>query len=323
MNKTMKDMKQLIRINCPAGTVAAGIFISLLLFVSCSQDTDGIPGGATRASLVVETVSMAGDGIKTNTRVPVLPVPVTTGKLWVGIRGTNGYAPRTGPVYSYDSGAWVPAADTEAVPLGKDPISLYAYWPQDEYAERGGTVALNTRAYADTKDLCYALSGGGNVCSAHPSAGFVLNHAYARLKVDIGFPALLAGTATLDAVYVNGGGFYADGTLVLENGFLVPGTPLPEVRWPASGQTMQSIAWKYTGDMLVVPSASVTGAGLVIRINSINYVASLGDALTRLEAGKQYRIKAEVKVDPTLVISKVEVEDWVTGGSHGGEAQFE
>lgn len=318
----MKDMKQLIKIICLTGTLTAGILLSLLLFSSCSQEADGIPGGATHASLVVETVSRVADGMKTDTRATALPVPVTTGKLWVGIRGTAGYDARTGLVYSYDGSAWIPASATEIPLLGKDPISLYAYWPQDEYTEIGGTVTLDTQPYADDKDLCYALSGGENVCSAHPSAGFVLDHAYARIKVDITFSTLLAGTATLEHIYVSGGGLYRDGTLVLENGFLIPGTLQPEVKW-TSGQTMASISWKYTGDMLVVPSASVTGARLVIRIRGINYAAALGSALASLEAGKQYRIKAKVKVDPALVIEKVEVEEWKTGGLHEGEAQFE
>lgn len=320
MNKTMKDMKQLTNINCLRGTVTAGILISLLLSGSCSQDGDGIPSGATHNSLVVGAVSMSAGGTNTNTRATALPVPVTTGKLWVGIRGTNGYEARAGLVYSYGGGVWT---SSTAVPLGEKPISLYAYWPQEEYAETGGTVTLATQAYTDTKDFCHALSGGGNVCSAHPSAGFVLNHAYARLKADIVFSNLLAGSATLDDIHVSGGGFYTDGTLVLENGFLVAGTGLPEVKWPASGQTMESINWKYTGDMLVVPTASVTGARLVIRINGIKYAASLGVALTSLEAGKQYRIKAEVKVDPNLVINKVEVEDWIPGPSQDGDTEFE
>lgn len=320
MNKTMKDMKQLIRISCLTGTVTAGILNSLLLFGSCSQGGDGIPDGATYEPLVVKTVSRTADGAKTNTRATALPVPVTGGRLWVGIRGTDGYNARTGLIYNYSGGAWTCAT---AVPLGKDPISLYAYWPQDEYAETGGTVPLTTQPYADNKDLCYALSGGENVCSAHPSAGFVLNHAYARLKVDLTFSALLAGTATLEDIYVSGSGLYTDGTLVLVSGFLVPGTLRPEVRWQTSGQTMESIGWKYTGDMLVVPSAAVTGARLVIRIRGINYAAAIGSALAGLEAGKQYRIQAEVKVNPSLVINKVEVEDWKTGTPQSGETQFE
>ena len=318
----MKDMKQLIKIICLTGTLTAGILLSLLLFSSCSQEADGIPGGATHASLVVETVSRVADGMRTDTRATALPVPVTTGKLWVGIRGTAGYDARTGLVYSYDGSAWIPASATETPLLGKDPISLYAYWPQDEYTETGGTVRLDTQPYADDKDLCYALSGGENICSAHPSAGFVLDHAYARIKVDITFSPLLAGTATLEYIYVSGGGLYRDGTLVLGNGFLVPGTLQPEVKW-TSGQTMASINWKYIGDMLVVPSASVTGARLVIRIRGINYAAALDSALASFEAGKQYRIKAEVKVDPALVIEKVEVEEWKTGIPQSGDTQFE
>lgn len=294
--------------------------LAACLLASCSQDGDGIPGGASHAPLTVGAVSMAGGTKATpGTRAAVLPTPVVTGTLWAGIRGGNGYTARTGLIYTYGGGKWTCPAE---VALGKDPVSLYAYWPQNIYPEMGGTVTLATQPYDAGKDLGHALSGGGNVCSAHPAAGFVLNHAYARVRIDIALSRFFEDSATLDFVSVVGGGLCSTGTLVLENGAVVPGTALPGLEW-VSGQTVASIGRKYTGDMLVVPSASLTDSRLVVRISGVRHVAELGSALAKLESGKSYLITAEVKTDPAFVIGKVEVEDWIAGTPQSGDTQFE
>lgn len=315
----MKDMKRFIWTTRLTGTVIPGILLSLFLLASCSREGDAVSGGETRARLAVAAVSLAAGGDHTNTRAAALPSPVTGGSLWVGIRAGNGYAARTGIIYNYSGGAWTSAA---AVPLGKDPVSLYAYWPQGEYPESGGTVTLTTQPYAAGKDLGYALSGGENVCSAHPWAGFVLNHAYARVKTDITFSPYFEDSVTLNAVYVSAGGLRSEGALIPESGTHIPGTGMQKLAWTTSGQTVAAIGRAYAGDMLAVPSPSLTGARLVITLGDTDYSAGLGSALTTFEAGKSYLIKAEVK-PPALVITRVEVEDWTTGPPQSGDAQFE
>lgn len=302
-------------------TICIGTLAALLL-ACCSQD--GMPpgtGGTTHGPLVVSTVSVAGGDENVNTRGAALPTPVTEGRLWVGIRAKNGYAARTGLIYTYSGGAWTSAT---VVPLGNDPVSLYAYWPQDEYPESGGMVTLTTQPYSAGKDLGYALSGGENVCSVHPSAGFVLNHAYARIKVNITFSPYFLDDVTLDDVFVSAEGLCLKGTLILESGILIPGATLQKLVWPTSGQTMAATSRVYAGDdILVVPSSSLTDTMLVITLDGADYCADLGSALTELEAGKSYRINAEVKAEPAVVISRVEVEDWTTGTSHSGDAEFQ
>ncbi len=78
-------------------------------------------------------------------------------------------------------------------------------------------------------------------------------------------------------------------------------------------QTLTAIGRAYTGDMLVVPSSSLTDAMLGITLGGADYSADLSSALTQLEAGRSYLIKAEVKTDPAFVITRVEVEGWTTG----------
>lgn len=312
-------MKQLLWITGTAAAVTAGLLAaSLFLLASCSQEGSNIPDtGDQLVPLALATVSMETDGTSPATRA--LPTPVTGGKLWVGVRAQNGYAAPNGLIYTCTDGSWTCPT---SVMLGKDPISLYAYYPQDGYSiNSSGNVALTNQPYSAAKDLCYASSGGENVCATHPYAGFVLKHAYARVKVDINFSSLFADATVLDAVSVSATGMRQDGTLNPESGNFTPGgTALSELKWTPA-KTLQEIDRKYIGDMLLVPSSALTDAKLTVTIDGSNWVADLSSALTRLEAGKNYRIK--VIMGTVLIIDKVEVENWTTGTAQSGDTQFE
>lgn len=313
----MKDMKQLLWITGLTATATVALIGTLFLLASCSQEDGGnTPGSEDAVPLMVTTVTVAASGATPDTRA--VPVPVTEGKLWVAVRAGNGYTAQTGLVYTGATGPWT--CPTSVV-LSKDPISLYAYYPQDEYSIDGsGNVALTTQTYTLAKDLGYALSGGENVCSAHPYAGFVLHHAYARLKVDIIFSPLFEDATTLDAVTVAATGIRSTGTLNVGTGVYTSGATQPKLEWlPA--KTLLAIDRKFVSDMLIAPSASVTDAKLTVTVSGSNWVADLSSALTRLEAGKSYRIK--VIMGAALIIDKVEVENWTTGTAQSGDTQFE
>lgn len=316
----MKEMKQLLWITGTAAAVTAVLLAaSLLLLSSCEQEDSGTaPGNDLLVPLGVSTVCMAAEGANTNTRA--LPIPVTGGTLRVGVRAQNGYTAQTDVRYTYSSGAWTTTATAPV--LGKDPISLYAYHPLEEYLLDGsGNIALASQAYDAAKDLGYAISGGTNVCATHPYAGFVLKHAYARIKVDIIFSPLFADATVLDAVSVSAAGMTQDGTLNPESGTITAGTTaLPELKWTPA-KTLQEIDRKFLRDMLLVPSSAVTDAKLTVTIDDSNWAADISAALTRLDAGKSYRIK--VVMGAALIIDKVEVEDWITGTGQSGDTQFE
>lgn len=311
----MKDKKKLLWITGLTATATVALAGALLLLASCSQEENG---SEDRVPLMVASVSMTADG--TNPATRAVPVPVTEGKLWVAVRAGNGYTAQTGLLYTGIAGAWT--CPTSVV-LGKDPISLYAYYPQDEYSVDGsGNVTLTTQPYAAVKDLCYALSGGENVCSAHPYAGFVLHHAYARVGVDILFSKHFGDAAKLDTVAISAGGIYSEGTQNIQTGTFTPGPGMTPKMELTPGETMADIAREYKGYILVVPSASLTGARLAITASGLKWTADLSSALTALEAGKSYRIKAQL-VGVDLVIKTVKVEEWKTGTSHNGDTQFE
>ena len=318
----MKEMKQLLWITGTAAAVTAGLLAaSLLLLSSCEQEDSGTaPGNDLLVPLGVSTVCMAAEGANTNTRA--LPIPVTSGTLRVGVRAQNGYTAQTDVRYTYSSGAWTSSAP---LILGKDAASLYAYYPQDGHdMDASGNVTLISQPYSAAKDLGYATSGGLNVCATHPYTAFVLKHAYARIGVDILFSKYFGDAAKLDTVSVSAGGIYAKGTQNVQTGVFTPGPGLtPQVELTPD-QTMASMERRYKGYMLVVPSSTVTGAGLSITVSGKKYKADLSSALNTLEVGKSYRIKAQIDlVGVKLVITDVEVEEWNTGSSHSGETEFE
>lgn len=317
----MKDMKQLLWITGTAAAVTAGLLAaSLFLLSSCSQEGSNIPDAIDHVRLSVSTVSMMADA--TNPATRALPTPVVSGKLWVGVRAQNGYAAQTGLIYTCADGSWT--CPTSVI-LGKDPVSLYAYYPQDGYTiNSSGNVTLTSQPYSVAKDLGYATSGGDNVCATHPYAGFVLKHAYARVGVDILFSKYFGDAAKLDTVSISAGGIYAKGTQNVQTGVFTPQPGMTPQIELTPGQTMASMGRTYKGYILVVPSATVTNAGLSITVSGKKYKADLSSALTTLEAGKSYRIKAQIDlVGVELVVADVEVEEWNTGSSYSGETEFE
>ena len=293
----------------------------ILFLISCSKSADSLPNNENQALLMVQTVSIEPSTTNKETRASELPTPVNSGTLWIGIRGTNGYTAQKGLIYTYNSGNGKWTCPT-AVQLSKDPISLYAYWPQTNYPENNGMITLTTQNYAENKDLSYAISGGENVCSTHSAAGFILKHAYARIKVDISFSTYFPDNAILESVSVSGGGLYQDGTLILESGTINYGTSVQKVAW-TSGQELAIINRKYVGDMLVVSAPTLTNATLNVRVDETNYSALLGNALTNIEAGKSYRVKAEVNKGSILITSLVAVENWIIDTPKNGDTEFE
>lgn len=339
MHKTSKDMKQLLWITGVSVVLTAGVMAAaLLLLASCTQDDGGTSAGTgsdpnLRVPLTVSTVSLAGGGgsnadtrtstdtrSNANTRAASLPVPVISGKLGVGVRATTDYAAQS-LIYTYTNGVW-----TTPTPLmlSTAPVSLYAYYPQGgiHSVAADGSVTLTTQLYSTANDFAYTTGGGENVCSTHPYAGFVLRHAYARIKVDIEFSDFFKGTTTLDAVTLAATGFLKSGTLNVNTNASTSGTTLDKLEWKPN-QNLTTLNYKYLGDMLVVPSplGTLSAAKLTITIDGANWNVDLSKALTKIEAGKSYRIR--VVMGAVLIIDGVDMEGWDEGGSSNADSSFE
>lgn len=330
-------MKQLLWITGVSVVLTAGVMAAaLLLLASCTQDDGGTSAGTgsdpnLRVPLTVSTVSLAGGGgnadtrtstdtrSNANTRAASLPVPVISGKLGVGVRGENGYTAQS-LIYTYTNGVWT---TNTPLMLSTAPVSLYAYYPQGgNHNVSDGNVTLNTQLYSTANDFAYTTGGGENVCSTHPYAGFVLRHAYARIKVDIEFSNHFEGTTTLDAVTLAATGFLQSGTLNVNTNASTSGDALDKLEWKPN-QNLTTLNYKYLGDMLVVPPklGELTDAKLTITIGGANWNVDLSKALTKVEAGKSYRIR--VVMGAVLIIDGVNIEGWDEGGSSNADSSFE
>lgn len=336
MHKTSKDMKQLLWITGVSVVLTAGVMAAvLLLLASCTQDDGGTSAGTgndpnLRVPLTVSTVSLAGGGgnadtrskadTRANTRSASLPVPVISGKLGVGVRATTDYTAQS-LTYTYENGVW-----TTPTPLmlSTAPVSLYAYYPQggSHTVVADGSVTLTTQLYSTANDFAYTTGGGENVCSTHPYAGFVLRHAYARIKVDIEFSNHFEGTTTLDAVTLAATGFLQSGTLNVNTNASTSGATLDKLEWKPA-ENLTTLNYKYLGDMLVVPPklGELKDAKLTITIGGANWNVDLSKALTKVEAGKSYRIR--VVMGAVLIIDGVNIEGWDEGGSSNADSSFE
>lgn len=318
MNKTMKDMKRLM-------------YASFFLLASCTQEGNNVPDASGTDKLVplsVASVSMESDGIDPNTRATTLPIPVTSGKVSVGVRAGNDYAEAKWLEYAYSSGAWTFDASSSygsALLLGEKTASLYAFWPAgpDYSLDATGEISvMKTQPYALDKDLCYATSGGDNVCAVHPYAGFVMKHAYSRVRVEISFsPQLVDAGTVLDSVTVAATGLYKTAFPRADDGSLRLDSAATELKWK-SGSALSTLAnRKFIGDLLVVPSPTLTDAKLTIVLDGSNYISDLSSALTTLVAGKSYRIR--VVMGTSLIIDGVETEAWINAPTQTGDTRYE
>lgn len=292
-----------------------------LLATACSQDEPaGTAASAATSALTVESVAIASG--EPATRAAVLPTPVTSGTIMVGVRDGNGYKAQGPLAYTYSGGKWTcSAAD---IKVGFNAASLYGYILGGHSENADGTIGMTTRDYADTTDLLYATSGGENVCATHPYAGFVLKHAYARVKVNLTLDSSLpaATHSTLDAVSLDATGLYASASLKPDDDTLVVGTPLSQPLWSPNAAITSLAGRKFTGDKLVVPAATLSDAKLTVTVSGTRWPVDLSTALTALQMGKIYTINVTLK-KYSLLITKVEVEEWTDGGTHNSDMEIQ
>lgn len=309
----MKQKRTIQRLRAAGRILPAALGLVFGLLASCTQEET--PGGVREAVLTVSRVTIAGEAAPT--RAVAQPEAVTSGKLGVGMRAQNGYAAQE-LVYTYTDGAW---NTSTKVSLSNNFVSLYAWHPQEGYTVSNGTIALATQAYSDEKDLTYAASSGSNVSAVNPYAAFELQHVYARVKTEIGFPGKV-GASRLGEVYIlaTGNDFYADGTWDVTADTLTLGSTVTD-RMTWSDLATDNAGLTYRGDMLAIPAATVNGAKFCVTLDGKRYSVELGSALAGLEGGKSYRIRATLGIDLTL--QSVEVEEWADGSPQTGEMQFE
>lgn len=293
----------------------AALGLALGLLAACTQEET--PGGTPEALLTVSQVTIAGEAPCTRAAETT---PLVAKNLKVGVRAAFGYAAQR-LEYTLTESGWV---SSTRVPLTDKSIALYAWYPWEGMSEVGGKLLLANQPYAAEKDLTYAPTGGVNVCDAHPYAGFVLQHVYARVQVDLRIvPLIVSGSSRLESVSLAASGsvFPVSGGLDLITGAVETTPPFTDrIDWTA-GVTMASINYRFQGDLLVLPVSGLSNLIFYVMVDGKAWSVKLGDTLTAFESGKSYLIQASLGSD--LTVNTVQVEGWNDTSLGSQEMQLE
>lgn len=282
--------------------------LMLAMLASCSPlIEEALPGGKTPAVLGVGDVFIAGAGSTTRANTTL-----STGKLWVSIRNTGSYAARQGLVYEYTGGAWT--CPTSVI-LGNDPISLYAYYPQDKFNVTGGKVSFSARGYSAEYDLCFATGSKSDVNDINPQATFELKHAYARVRLSITREAAFTGTGAITAYNLKAAtdNINLDGTLDVEGGTSTS-TNASSTGYTASLSTTVTAGVANTACDMLVPPQLIPTAGLTITLtidgNERSVTITQGQFGAALLSNTQYTVHLEIGANATLVPGTIEEVGW-------------
>ena len=296
----------------------AALLLAMLTACSPQQD-EALPGGGGPALLGVDDVFITGTGSATRTNTLL-----AAGKLWLSIRNSNGYIARQGLVYTYGGGAW--NCPTSVI-LNANPISLYAYYPQDKFGATGDVVSFSAREYSADNDLCYATASKADVNAANPGASFVLKHAYARISLSVTRIASFTGTGNITGCGLKAGTGNIDLTGALDvNAGTITSSGASNTGFSYGLNTTVAAGTANTACDMLVPPQATPADGLTITLTIDGNARSVtipkdkfGDAL---KANTRYTISLEIEGKATLVVAAGTVTEtgWKepTGGDFGG-----
>lgn len=288
------------------------------------SDSPGAPGPDDLVPLCVQTNLDASVSHGTSTRANV----PNNGSIGVFCTIENGYTAQNDIKYSTGNGStWTAVASPLYLHGGL--AHLCAYYPYGEATLSGTTATLTAQAYSTTKDLCYASSGGANVCNKTPNATFSMIHAYSRVKVNIqraGTYLAIQGPCAISSVGFasNGGNGYPTRALDLSSD-IAGGTLTTAPRIPVSISTIAIGATDTSTDLLFPPQDIASGgATLYVTVDgeerSVVIPASLFSE-SKLKSNSMYTISVQVVGLATLVLNGTKIDDggWgsIPGSSNG------
>lgn len=307
-------------------------FCCLVLVINVVGCTSELSGGSNSSGpgpddlvpLSVQTnldATVSPGGGSTRANVP------TGGSIGVFCTSANGYPPQDNIQYTTSNGSsW-----SSATPIYLDSrtAELWAYYPYGETTLSGSTATLTAQAYSATEDLCYAKTGGENVCNKNPDVTFSMEHVYSRVKVNIQRTNKYSefhGPCEITGVRLacDGDKTYFTRTLDLVTGALdgsLSTAPWIDVHIPtiAIGST------DMTTDLLFPPqNIGSSGASLYITVDGVVCSVIIPQNKftgNELSSGRMYTISVKVEGLPILVLDNTTIEDggWGTipGSSNG------
>lgn len=295
--------------------------ITAALLAACSPQQDEVPGNAT-AALGVSSVQVVTGSVATRADTK----PITSGKLWVGIRAStpasswgddNVYVKRRGLIYECRDSKWT---CPNVVLLTPYTISLYAYYPQDEYViSDNDEITLVPAIFSDRKDLRYARKSFNSVNINNPGAIFELTHAYARIRLSISRPTEFSGTGTITAFALKAA--KTDETIIVSQPLNISqslsstGNPSADGYTFAVSTTVDAAHNPNTDCDVLFPPQDLPEGGLQVSltIDGVSRSATIPKADFpdgKLKENNQYTVHLEIGANTTLTPGTIEEAAW-------------
>lgn len=297
--------------------------ITAALLAACSPQQDEAPVNAT-ATLGVSSAQVVTGSVATRADTK----PITSGKLWVGIRASNPasslgddnvYVARRGLIYEYRDSKWT---CPHVVLLTPYDISLYAYYPQDGYTiSNDDAITLVPANFSDQKDLRYARESFNSVNITNPDAIFELTHAYARIKLSIRPSTKFTGTGKITAFTLkaakNNETVIISKPLNINQNISSSGNPSIDGYTFAVSTTADAAHNPNTDCDVLFPPQSLPAGGLQVSltIDGVSRSATIPKADFpdgELKENNQYTVHLEIGANATIVVSGTSVteEGW-------------
>ena len=245
---------------------------------------------------------------------------ITNGSIGVFRTDANGYLPEYNVQYTY-KGGWSP--DITALAVGNANATLCAYYPYNaaSFAANSTTCTITAQPYDAGKDLCYATTGGTDVCNYTPSASFAMKRAYARLKLSITLTENYVGNCNVANVNIrnsSGNNFVTSRKLDISNGNY-SGEVYTGDGWTNS-LNPGNIAPGATNDkcdVLVPPQEIDGGLAITLLVDGEKRGVTVPAARfsNELGAGRQYTISLTITDVAVILNGNINIDDMVSDGT--------
>lgn len=279
------------------GAVLCALLCCALLSCCTSSDSGDFSAGGGSTLHVVS----ASSPVEVTRSVSEL----TSGSIGVFQTSTSdGYTLQANKEYAYAAGTW--GAVGEDIRLHSADALICAYAPYAVSLSDYTAVSLTSGAYDTATDLSYSTTLAGPVNTLNREVSFTLDHAYARVTLNIRRGSY-QGTGAISSITLSGDGLYSSGTLNLSTGVYSGQVAGAVTLTPGIASTATD---SDTPVYFRLVPASTLSSGLTLTFVVDGYTLTASTTTyTGLEAGVNYQASVVIngqEVTPT----DVETDEW-------------
>lgn len=271
------------------------MFLLIPLVIGCDNET-----GTDLPADAPVPVRIAGVSIGAQIQTRATTTTIIGGNIGVFRVATNGYSAQYNSKYTY-SGGW---KSDNAINVGGADATLCAYYPYGAVNFTNSTICtITAQNYTSDRDLCYATTGGANVCNKTPNVNFAMKRGYARLKLSVTRGNYVGNCRITNVKIKSGTAFCTSRTLDISNGTYGGSTTSGE--WTYNPNlSIQGDATNTACDVLVPPQSVSDGLTITLTIDGVDRAVTIPAASfgSSLFDGQLYTIGLRI-TDTTITLT--------------------